>query len=204
MALSRVWLGLAYLLGAVPVGYIVSRALGGVDIRRHGSGSIGATNVLRTLGKGPAILTFAGDVAKGWVAVWLAERIGPEPWWGAAGALLAIVGNCWSVFLWFRGGKGVATGLGAFLRLTPLATLPALLVWGAVALTFRYVSLASLTAAACLPLGAFLLMSHQGYPIQAVLASVGAVLIVVVRHKDNLVRLHSGTERKLGEGVSAV
>ncbi len=199
MALSLVWLGLVYLVGAVPVGYLVSRAFGGVDIRRHGSGNIGATNVLRTLGKGPAALTFAGDVTKGWVAVWLAEPIGPEPWWGAAGALLVLVGNCWSIFLGFRGGKGVATGLGAFFRLMPLATLPAALVWGIVALTFRYVSLASLTASACLPLGAVLL----GYPVQFLLAAVGAVLIVVVRHRDNLVRLQAGTERKLGRGVPA-
>jgi len=172
--------------------------VGGVDIRRYGSGNIGTTNVLRTLGKGPAALTFAGDVVKGWLTVWLAEAIGPEPWWGAAGALLAIVGNCWSVFLGFRGGKGVATGLGAFLRLVPLATLPAVLVWAIVALTFRYVSLASLTASACLPLGAFLL----SYPVPAVLAAVAAVAIVMARHRDNLARLFAGTERKLGERAS--
>lgn len=198
MVLSSAWLALVYLVGAIPVGYLVSRAFGGVDIRRAGSGNIGATNVLRTLGRGPAALTMAGDVVKGWVAVSLAEPIGPEPWWGSLGALLAIVGNCWSVFLGFRGGKGVATGLGAFLRLMPLATLPAALVWVVVALTFRYVSLASLTAAVCLPLGALLL----GYPAHSFLAAVGAVLIVTVRHRDNLVRLHAGTERKLGERAS--
>lgn len=198
MVLSLLWAGLVYLIGAVPVGYLVSKAFGGVDIRRHGSGNIGATNVLRTLGKGPAALTFAGDVTKGWVAVWLAEAIGPEPWWGGAGALLAIAGSCWSVFLGFRGGKGVAAGLGAFLRLMPLATLPAALVWGVVALTFRYVSLASLSAVVCLPLGAVLL----GYPGHVVLATLGAVVIVAVRHRDNLARLFAGTERKLGEGAS--
>jgi glycerol-3-phosphate acyltransferase PlsY len=197
MALSLLGLALVYLVGAVPVGYLVSRAFG-LDIRQHGSGNIGATNVLRTLGKGPAALTFAGDVAKGWVAVWVAEAIGPEPWWGASGALLAIVANCWSVFLGFRGGKGVATGLGAFLRLTPLATLPAILVWGAVVLAFRYVSLASLIAGACLPLGAFLL----GYPLEAMLAALGALLIITARHRDNLARLLSGTERKMGQKVS--
>ena len=199
MALSLLALALVYLVGAVPVGYLVARLAGGVDIRRRGSGNIGATNVLRTLGKGPAAVTFAGDVAKGWLAVWLAEAIGPELWWGAAGAVLAIVGNCWSVFLGFRGGKGVATGLGAFLRLVPLATLPAILVWAIVALTFRYVSLASLTASACLPIGVLLL----GYPVQALVATVAAVLIVMARHRDNLARLVAGTERKLGERASA-
>ncbi|MBI4241018.1 MAG: glycerol-3-phosphate 1-O-acyltransferase PlsY [Candidatus Rokubacteria bacterium] len=199
MALSLLALALVYLVGAVPVGYLVARLAGGVDIRRHGSGNVGATNVLRTLGKGPAAVTFAGDAAKGWLAVWLAEAIGPELWWGAAGAVLAIVGNCWSVFLGFRGGKGVATGLGAFLRLVPLATLPAILVWAIVALTFRYVSLASLTASACLPIGVLLL----GYPVQALVATVAAVLIVMARHRDNLARLVAGTERKLGERASA-
>jgi len=199
MALSLLALALVYLVGAVPVGYLVARLAGGVDIRRRGSGNIGATNVLRTLGKGPAAVTFAGDVAKGWLAVWLAEAIGPELWWGAAGAVLAIVGNCWSVFLGFRGGKGVATGLGAFLRLVPLATLPAILVWAIVALTFRYVSLASLTASACLPIGVLLL----GYPVQALVATVAALLIVMARHRDNLARLVAGTERKLGERASA-
>jgi glycerol-3-phosphate acyltransferase PlsY len=200
MALSLLWLGLVYLVGAIPVGYLVARLFGVTDIRLVGSGNIGATNVLRSLGKLPAALTFLGDVGKGWVAVVLADSIGPERWWGAAGALLAIIGNCWSVFLGFRGGKGVATGLGAFVRLMPLATLPAALVWIIVTLTFRYVSLASLTASVCVPVGALLL----GYPREAVLASVGAALIVTIRHTDNLIRLHSGTERKLGERASPV
>jgi glycerol-3-phosphate acyltransferase PlsY len=200
MALSLLWLALVYLVGAIPVGYLVARLFGVTDIRRVGSGNIGATNVLRTLGKLPAALTFLGDGAKGWVAVVLADSIGPERWWGACGAVLAIIGNCWSVFLGFRGGKGVATGLGAFGRLMPLATLPAALVWIIVTLTFRYVSLASLTASVCVPVGAFLL----GYPMEAVLASVGAALIVTIRHTDNLIRLHAGTERKLGERTSPV
>lgn len=198
MALTLAWLAFVYLLGAVPVGYLVARAFG-VDIRRHGSGNIGATNVLRALGKGPAALTFVGDVAKGWVAVWLAGGIGPERWWEAAGALLAVVGSCWSAFLGFRGGKGVATALGAFLRLIPLATVPTILVWAVVVLTFRYVSLASLSAVLCLPLGAFLL----GSPVETVLASVGVVLIVLVRHRDNVLRLHAGTEPKLGQRAPA-
>ncbi|MFQ5897947.1 MAG: glycerol-3-phosphate 1-O-acyltransferase PlsY [Candidatus Methylomirabilia bacterium] len=195
MVLSLAGLLVAYLVGAVPVGYLVARALGGVDVRRHGSGNIGATNVLRTVGKGLAIVTLLGDIAKGWVAVWLAEALGAEPWWGSLGALVAIAGNCWSVFLGFTGGKGVATGLGAFLRLTPLAVLPAALVWVVVSLTFRYVSLASMTASVCLPLGALLLR----YPGSDVLAAVAALLILIARHRQNLARLLSGTEPKLGE-----
>lgn len=194
MALTLAGLVGVYLLGAIPTGYLVARWVGEVDIRQRGSGNIGATNVLRSLGKGPAALTLLGDFAKGWVAVWVAEALGPEAWWGAVGALLAIIGNCWSVFLGFKGGKGVATGVGAFLRLTPWATVPAILVWAAVTLTFRYVSLASMASVVCLPLGALLL----GYPAPSVLAAAGAAAVVLIRHRDNLVRLFHGTERKLG------
>ncbi len=166
--------GLAYLVGAIPVGYLVARAFGIGDIRRHGSGTIGATNVLRTAGRLPAVLTLVGDVVKG------------------AGAVAL---NCWSIFLGFRGGKGVATGLGAFLALVPWAVLPAALVWLVVTVTFRYVSLASVTSAACVPLGALAL----GYPRPSVVACVFGAAIVVARHRDNLARLTTGTERRLGQ-----
>lgn len=198
MVLTLAGILLVYVVGALPVGYLVGKVVG-VDIRRHGSGNIGATNILRTVGRGAAALTLLLDVAKGYVAVGIALTLGPEPWWGSAGALLAVVGNCWSVFLRFRGGKGMATGLGAFLHLVPLAVLPALVVWAAVALTFRYVSLASLSAAVCLPLGAVLLRYHPS----AALAALGVGMIIVVRHRDNIARLLSGTERRLGERVSA-
>ena len=135
-----------YLIGSIPVGFLITRVAGGFDIRGKGSGTIGATNVLRTLGPVPAVLTLLGDVAKGYVAVRAAEVLGPEPRWGAAGAVLAIVGNCWPVFLRFKGGKGVATGLGAFLALAPKAILPAVAAWIVLAAAFRYVSLASIVA----------------------------------------------------------
>lgn len=195
--LSLAGLVLVYLVGAVPMGYLVARVLR-VDIRAHGSGNIGATNVLRTLGKGPAVLTLLLDAAKGYTGVWIALALGPEPWWGSVGALLAVVGNCWSIFLGFRGGKGMATGLGAFLRLIPLAVLPAILVWVAVAATLRYISLASVTAALCVPIGAALLRYHWS----EALAALAVALIIALRHRDNVARLLSGTERKLGERVS--
>ncbi|HLC41808.1 MAG TPA: glycerol-3-phosphate 1-O-acyltransferase PlsY [Methylomirabilota bacterium] len=196
--LGLLGLTVVYLIGAIPIGLLVSRCFR-IDIRRHGSGNIGATNVFRTLGKGPGILTFLGDVAKGWAGVWLAQHLGTESSWGAAGALLVIVGHCWSVFLRFQGGKGVATGFGAFLRLAPWAVLPAALVWIAVAASFRYVSLASVVAALCLPAGAFLL----GYPTPVLVVSMIVALIVIARHKENLTRLFEGTERKVGSRVSA-
>jgi glycerol-3-phosphate acyltransferase PlsY len=188
--------GLAYLIGAVPVGYLVGRAFGIGDIRRHGSGNIGATNVLRTAGRLPAVLTLVGDVVKGAAAVTLgAAWAGGEGRVAAACAVAAVVGNCWSIFLGFRGGKGGATGLGAFLALVPWAVLPAALVWLVVTVTFRYVSLASVTSAACVPLGALAL----GYPRASVIACVLGAAIVVARHRDNLARLAAGTERRLGQ-----
>ena len=186
--------GLAYLVGAIPVGYVVARAFGIGDIRRHGSGTIGATNVLRTAGKLPAVLTLVGDVVKGALAVVLGGAGGGEERAAAACAVAAIIGNCWSIFLGFRGGKGVATGLGAFLALAPWAVLPAALVWIAVTATFRYVSLASVTSAACVPVGALAL----GYPRALVVACLCGAAVVIARHHGNISRLTAGTERRLG------
>jgi acyl phosphate:glycerol-3-phosphate acyltransferase len=185
----------AYLVGAIPMGYVVARLRGGVDIRRAGSGNIGATNVLRTLGKGPAIATLVGDIAKGFAAVSIARAADAAPVWAAAGAVLAIVGNCWPVFLKFRGGKGVATGFGAFLALAPWATAPAALVWILVVATLRYVSLGSVMACVCLPLGVAVL----GYPRPYTAAAVAAAITIIYRHRENLGRLLSGSEARLGQ-----
>lgn len=185
----------AYLVGAVPVGFLIARAWGVGDIRAHGSGNIGATNVLRTAGRGPAVLTLLGDVAKGYLAVTAAAAIaGGDAWPVAAATVAAIVGNCWSIFLRFRGGKGVATGLGAFLYLVPWAVLPAAVVWFVITLSFRYVSLGSILAALCVPLGVLML----GYPgSRAVACAVGAA-VVILRHHENIERLFAGSERRLG------
>lgn len=199
MAVRALGLVFAYLIGAIPVGFIVARLAGGVDIRRTGSGNIGATNVMRTLGAAPAAFTLLGDIGKGYLAVWVARRLGPEPGWAAAGAVLAIVGNCWPVFLRFRGGKGVATGFGAFLCLALLATAPAALVWIVVAASFRYVSLASILACLCLPLGVLVL----GYGWPAAAAALVAAAIIIGRHHENIQRLWTGTERRLGERATA-
>jgi glycerol-3-phosphate acyltransferase PlsY len=189
----------SYLIGAIPVGFLVARAAGGFDIRGKGSGTIGATNVLRTLGPVPAVLTLVGDVVKGYLAVRVAEVLGPEPAWGAAGALLAVVGNCWPVFLRFRGGKGVATALGAFLALVPRAVLPSAALWIVVAAIFRYVSLASIAAALALPVGTFML----GYPREALGAAVVSSLVILWRHRENIRRLAGGKENRLGRRLPA-
>jgi glycerol-3-phosphate acyltransferase PlsY len=186
----------AYLIGAIPIGFLVARAFGIVDVRSHGSGNIGAANVLRTAGRLPGVLTLGGDIAKGFVAVMAGTVIGGGgPVASALAAVAAIVGNCWSVYLRFRGGKGVATGLGAFLQVAPWATAPAALVWLVTAITFRYVSLASLMAALCVPLGALLL----GYPPESVAACAVGAATVIYHHRDNIGRLLAGTERRLGE-----
>jgi glycerol-3-phosphate acyltransferase PlsY len=197
---SAVAIVAAYLIGAVPIGYLVGRAFGVADIRRHGSGSIGATNVLRTAGRLPALLTLGGDVAKGFLAVALGAALaksaaGPDPGATAACAAAAVIGNCWSIFLGFRGGKGVATGLGAMLWLVPLAVVPAAVVWLGVTLSFRYVSLGSILGAVCLALGAALF----GYPGPFVLAAFAVAAIVVGRHHANITRLLAGHEPKVGQ-----
>ena len=189
----------SYLIGAIPVGLLVARAAGGFDIRGKGSGNIGATNVLRTLGPVPAVLTLLGDVVKGYLAVRVAEVLGPEPAWGAAGALLAVVGNCWPVFLRFRGGKGMATALGAFLALVPKAVLPAAVLFIAIVAISRYVSLASIAAVLVLPVGVFAL----GYPRASTGAAALAALVILWRHRENIRRLADGKENRLGGRLPA-
>jgi len=185
----------AYLAGAIPIGWLVARGVGVADIRRHGSGNIGATNVLRTAGRLPAVATLLGDVLKGYAAVALGAHLaGGDPTVTAAATVAAVAGNCWSVFLGLRGGKGVATGLGALLRAVPLATLAALPVFVVVVTTTRFVSLGSLLAALCVPLGAWAL----GYPGPAVVAALAVAAIVVGRHHENIARLLAGTESRLG------
>jgi glycerol-3-phosphate acyltransferase PlsY len=191
----------AYLIGAVPIGFLIARAFGVGDIRRHGSGNIGMANVLRTAGKTPGILTLVGDVVKGAVAVMAGGAVaGMEPTGPAVAAVAAVVGNCWSVFLRFRGGKGVATGLGAMLWLVPWAVLPAAIVFVAVVATTRFVSLGSLLGALGVPIVAFVL---GRYPTASVVAAGLIALVVVARHHENIGRLLNGTENRLGRRAKA-
>ncbi|HEY7141828.1 MAG TPA: glycerol-3-phosphate 1-O-acyltransferase PlsY [Methylomirabilota bacterium] len=192
------WLLGAYLAGAIPVGYVVARILG-VDIRRRGSGNIGATNVLRTAGWTPALATLGGDIAKGYLATWVGSHAGGEPAWAGAAAVLAVIGNCWPVFLGFRGGKGVATALGAFLRITPWALIPAAVVWGSLIASFRFVSLASICAVIGLPFAILAL----GYPVALAVAGLGVAVIIVARHHENIRRLLAGAEARFGERAPA-
>ena len=194
MAVAAV-LAFAYLLGAIPFGLLVARGRAGVDVRRVGSGNIGATNVLRAAGKGAAASVLALDIAKGWAAVALARRLGLGEAAAAAAGGAAGVGHLFPVFLGFRGGKGVATSLGVLAGLAPLVAAATGAVWVAVALGFRYASLASLTAMGLSPaLG-------WGLDGRATLVGLaaGLALLVTGTHRANIQRLWFGREPRLGE-----
>lgn len=182
---------IAYLLGSIPFGVIFAR-LNKVDLRQHGSGNIGATNVARTLGKKLGVLTLVGDALKGVAAVALADSLLSNPAHIAFAGLFAFLGHLFPVFLKFRGGKGVATGLGIFLYLMPLPTLASMAVFGISLWLWNFVSLSSIVAAASIPLLALFFSADQAY---IALASVVAVL-VIIRHHANISRLMKGTENR--------
>ena len=192
----------AYFLGSIPFGYLIVRARSGADVRETGSGGTGATNVTRRAGRGAGVLTLALDALKGASAVllarWLAAPGFGINWWVAACALAVVVGHCFPVWLGFRGGKGVATGLGAFLCLAPLAVACAALAFLVAVAATRYVSLGSITAAALLPLFVWLLYTRgvADAPPLVACAAAGAALIIFM-HRANIGRLVRGEESKL-------
>ena len=182
----------AYLLGSIPTGLLLARAFG-VDIRTAGSGNIGATNVYRTLGKKVGIMTLMGDCLKGMLPVLAAYNLFGFPVeWIALTGLAAFLGHVYTVFLRFKGGKGVATALGVFLAISPLSVLAAMAIFAFVLWKWRYVSLASITAAAAIPL--ILTLVDQRRVIVLMSIIIGA--IVIAKHRDNISRLRSGTENR--------
>jgi glycerol-3-phosphate acyltransferase PlsY len=185
----------AYLLGSISFAVLIVRMKTGTDIRAEGSGNAGATNVLRAHGRKLAILVVLADVAKGAAAVLLVRLVTADPVWTSAAGVAAVLGHVFPVFYGFRGGKGVATAVGAFLVLAPLALLCCLAVFVLVVALTRYVSLGSVISMVLLPPVAGLLF-HASRPI-VVAASVTA-LVVVFKHLGNLKRLAAGQERKLG------
>lgn len=184
----------AYLLGSIPFAIITSRLFGLTDPRTYGSGNPGATNVLRSGNKAAAALTLAGDCAKGWLAVWVAGALGFEPGVAALAGLCAFLGHVFSVFLRFRGGKGVATALGVLAGINAWIALCALLTWLAVAAVTRYSSAAALAAAAVSPL-AGLLLTGDALTIGVLLAMCA---VLVLRHAENIRKLKDGTEGRIG------
>jgi acyl phosphate:glycerol-3-phosphate acyltransferase len=196
MILETTWCVLAgYILGSIPFGYLIYHWRQGKDIRSTGSGNIGATNVLRAAGFGAAAATLVLDAGKGWAAVALASRLsGGNLALIGLGAFAAIAGHCFSVFLKFHGGKGVATGLGAFLAVSPAAILICAAIFVLVAAVWRYVSLASIAAAGAFPL--VLLARNAASPPLLGAALAGAALIIE-RHRANIHRLRTGTEPRI-------
>jgi glycerol-3-phosphate acyltransferase PlsY len=186
---------LAYLLGAIPFGYILVKLTTGGDVRATGSGNIGATNVLRTTGRTAGVVTLLLDIGKGFAAVWLASRLtdGSVPWMSLA-ALAVMAGHAYPVFLGFKGGKAVASWVGAFLCLTPGPLAAALVVFVVIVAVSRYVSLGSVLAAGLLPLAVWLI-SHSPLPVVAAALVAGA--FIIWRHKPNLERIRAGEEHVL-------
>jgi glycerol-3-phosphate acyltransferase PlsY len=189
----------AYLLGSIPFGYLLFRLQRGGDIRAFGSGNIGATNVFRAAGFLAAAATLLLDAGKGYVAVEIASRMAAGSRVAMAlAAVLVIVGHCYPIFLKFRGGKGVATALGAFFAISPGAVLGTAALFATVLAAWHYVSLASIAAAGCFPF-VLLLVGETSPPFIA--ASVAGAGLIIARHRANIHRLQAGTEsRILGEG----
>lgn len=191
--------GVAYLMGSIPFAVVMSRLFGLPDPRSYGSGNPGATNVLRTGKKLAAALTLLGDAGKGYVAVSLAKLLAPQ--FGAGeGAIAAVTfavfaGHLYPVFLGFKGGKGVATALGALLALEPWLGLALILVWLAVAAIWRISSLASISAAAAAPLAAGVLFGLNAYTVVV----LGMSMLLVLRHRSNIEKLLAGKEAKIAQ-----
>ena len=188
-------LAIGYLLGSTPSGYMAGRWLKGIDLRDCGSGSTGATNVLRNVGKGPALVVFLIDVGKGALAVLLAKTFGLSDWWQVLAGLAALAGHIWPVWLGWKGGKAVATGFGMFLGLAWPVGLACFGLFMAVISIFRIVSLSSVVAALGLPL----LMLAAGQSSAYVVVSLVASLMVLWRHRSNIQRLIAGTEPRIGQ-----
>jgi glycerol-3-phosphate acyltransferase PlsY len=185
---------LGYCIGSVPFALLLARRHGGDDLRRVGSGNVGAANALRASGVRTGVLVALLDIGKGAASVALAMRLSPDSGAAAAAGFAAIVGHIYPVWLRFKGGKGVATACGVFSILTPLAALPAFVVFVAAAWITRYVSLASVLATLALPPIAY----AAGYPPASLAAAAAAAVLILFRHRGNLMRLRAGTERRLG------
>ena len=203
MNLWLLTLPLAYLLGSVPFGYLLVRIFRKQDIRALGSGNIGATNVARSGAKGLGIATLVLDMAKAFLAVEIARMLGPGSYdLAVAAAVAAILGHVFPVWLGFRGGKGVASALGVFLALTPRSALCTLGIFAVVFLLTRYVSLASIAAAATFPLFGFLFVPERT-PV-VIIGFLFIPALIILKHAGNIRRLLAGTESRFGSGRKAV
>lgn len=190
---------IAYLIGSIPNGLIVGKFMCGVDIRQFGSKNIGATNAYRVLGPWPAFWVFITDALKGVAGVMMGQWLDGNTIALLAGGIAAMAGHNWSVFLKFKGGRGVATGLGVIAVLVPKVTAIVFIVWALIVYTTRYVSLGSIVAAILVPLS----MWFFNESIEILLFGIVAALFVILRHKPNIERLLKGEELKIKAGGSS-
>lgn len=183
---------LAYLIGGIPFGYLLVKLSTGRDVRAMGSGNIGATNVLRTAGRGAGILTLLLDAAKGYFAVWLmGHYTADDPLWISAAALAVLLGHAYPIFLKFQGGKAVASFIGAFLYVAPLPLCAVLVVFAIMVYATRYISMGSIMAAGTFPFAVWLIM-HP--PLPVVVAALVAGALILYRHRANIQRIRAGNE----------
>lgn len=191
---------IAYFLGAIPFGYLLVRWKTGRDIRSSGSGNIGATNVLRTSGRAAGIATLLLDIAKGYLAVWIACMLtGESRLWMSAAALAVMAGHAYPVFLKFKGGKAVASFVGAFLCLAPWALLAETIIFVVIVAWTRHISMGSIVGAATFPLAVWLVMQA---PVPVVAASIVGSAFIIYKHSSNIARLRAGTENVFRFGGS--
>lgn len=196
----------SYLLGAIPFSYILGKCLKGIDIREHGSGNVGATNLMRSVGKVPGLIALFLDALKGFVAVTFVAAFFYKPGilpnielFRIMLGFAAVAGHIWTIFLKFKGGKGVATAIGVFIGLAPLAMVFGVFVWGLTAIMFRYVSFSSIIMAVSLPVIMFILHTPKEYTLFACLLGV----FIIYKHRTNISRLIKGTEYKIGQKVKS-
>ena len=199
-----------YLLGSVPTGIVLTRLFSKADPRQSGSKNIGATNIYRTSGKILGILTLIGDMLKGSIPIWMAIMWAQHDWrgipdfWIAVVGLSPIVGHIFPIFLGFKGGKGVATGVGVYLAIAPFSVLTTLLLWGLIVYLTRYVSLGSIIATAAVPFWTLLyygLLLPSPHLLGLIIVAVAGCALIVAKHHDNIRRLWKGTENKIGSRV---
>lgn len=182
----------AYLIGAIPFGLIVVKLMTGADVRASGSGNIGATNVLRTTGRLAGVLTLLLDAGKGFLAVWLADKLtGGATLWMSLAALAVLLGHAFPVWLKFKGGKAVASFVGAFAYLTPVPLLAVVLLFVFVVVWTRYLSLGSVIAAGLFPFACWMIL-HPRWPV--LLSALGAAILIIYRHRDNIARIRADEE----------
>ena len=183
----------AYLIGGIPFGLIIVKLMTGGDVREAGSGNIGATNVLRTTGPLAGALTLVLDGAKAWLAVFLADRLsGGSEFWMSFAAPAVLVGHAWSIWIGFKGGKGVASFVGAYAYLAPVPLLAVALLFVFIVAWTRYLSLGSVIMAGLFPLACWMIL-HPAWPV--LLSALGTAIVVVERHRGNIARIRAGDER---------